>query len=154
VSAALDDVDRQILDLLRRNARQSAAEVAKHVSLTGSAVRRRISALEQSGVIAGYTVAIDHDKLDASVEAYVELTLDGAADVHEFLHDAIKRPEVREAMTIAGDLDALLRVRVRTTPELRKLVMDLRRSGPVRGSKTRIVIGRWWHGAQQEDPQD
>jgi Lrp/AsnC family leucine-responsive transcriptional regulator len=142
-----DDVDQEILDLLRRNARLSAAEIARRVNLTDSAVRRRISNLEKDGTIAGYTIAVDHDKVGPTVEAYIELVFAGNTNVHTFLREAIKRPEVREAMTITGEADALLRVRVKQLPELRNLVMDLRTSGPVQGSNTRVVMGRWWHGA-------
>jgi Lrp/AsnC family transcriptional regulator, leucine-responsive regulatory protein len=143
----VDDVDRRILDCLRMNARESAADIAKRVNLTPSAVRRRIAGLEKAGVITGYTVAINHDLVGASVEAYIELSFAGNADVHSILADAMRRPQVREAMTIAGDLDALLRVRVRNLAELREIVMALRTSGPVTGSRTRVVLGRWWHGS-------
>lgn len=147
----LDDIDRQILDRLRRNAREPASKIASHVGLTASAVRRRIARLETSGVIDGYTVAINHDRIGASTEAYVELTFAGDADVHEILRDAIRRPEVREAMTIAGDPDALVRLRVKDLADLRRAVMELRTSGQVTGSKTRIVLGRWWHGSAHTD---
>jgi DNA-binding Lrp family transcriptional regulator len=145
-----DDVDRLILDRLRENAREPAAAIADHVNLDPSAVRRRIAAMEKSGVIVGYRVAIDHDRLDTSVEAYVELSFPGEVDVHAVLADAIERPEVREAMTIAGDPDALVRLRVRNLQELREVVRDLRAELGVTGSRTKIVIGRWWHGSAQE----
>ncbi len=146
----VDDIDRRILDCLRTNARASAADIASRVNLTDSAVRRRIASLEKSGVITGYTVAINHDLVGGSVEAYIELSFAGNADVHAILAEAMRRPQVREAMTIAGDLDALLRVRVRNLAELREIVMALRTSGPVTGSRTRIVLGRWWHGSIKE----
>jgi Lrp/AsnC family leucine-responsive transcriptional regulator len=125
----------------------SSAAIASHVDLTASAVRRRIARLESSGVIDRYTIGINHDKIGASVEAYVELSFGGNADVHEILKTAMRRKEVREAMTIAGDLDALVRLRVRDLPELRKAVTRLRASEQVTSSKTRVVVGRWWHGS-------
>jgi Lrp/AsnC family leucine-responsive transcriptional regulator len=144
----LDEIDRSILDRLRVNARERSEAIGKHVNLTASAVRRRIARLEQRRVISGYTVAIDHDRLgSSSIEAYIELSFVGNADVHAILQDAIGRPEVREAMTIAGDTDALLRVRVGDLAQLRQVITELRTSGPVTGSKTRIVLGRWWHGS-------
>jgi DNA-binding Lrp family transcriptional regulator len=149
----LDDIDLAILERLRRNAREPAAAIAKHVNLTAGAVGRRITRLEKRGVISGYTIAINHDMIGSTIEAYIELTFVGNADVHAILADAIERPEVREAMTIDGDTDALLRVRVRNMKELRQAIMDLRTSGPVTGSKTRIVLGRWWHGSAARRPQ-
>lgn len=146
----LDAIDQQILDRLRRNAREPAATIARHVGLTASAVRRRIARLEESGVINRYTIALNHDRLGSSIEAYVELTFNAEADVQEFLEKATRQPEVREAMTLAGEADALVRVRVGELKDLRDLVIGLRRSGDVTDSKIRIVLGRFWHGSVQQ----
>jgi len=55
--------------------------------------------------------------------------------------------EVREAMMLAGETDALLRVRADDLKSLRQIVMALRKSGPVTRTVTRIVLERWWHGS-------
>jgi Lrp/AsnC family leucine-responsive transcriptional regulator len=147
----LDDIDRLILDRLRQNARESASSIARRVNLTPSAVRRRIARLERTGVIDRYTVSIKHDELGASIEAFVELSFAGDADVHTILKNVMQRREVREAMTITGETDALVRVRVRDLAHLRQVVMDLRTSGPVVACQTRVIIGRWWHGSTRPD---
>ena len=143
----LDDSDREILKCLRANAREPSAAIAQRVNLSAAAVRRRIARLEEIGVISGYTVAINNDLLGSSIEAYVELSFAGDADVHAILEKAMERPEVREAMTMAGDPDALLRVRVNNVTQLREIVIQLRTSGPILRSRTMIVLGRWWHGS-------
>jgi Lrp/AsnC family leucine-responsive transcriptional regulator len=152
--APLDDIDQRILDRLRENARESAAAIGRHVNLTAGAVRRRIARLERCGVIDRYTIAINHDKLGSSIEAYVELSFTGDANVdahvHTILKNAMKRPEVREAMMITGETDALVGIRVRDVPHLRQVVMDLRTSGQVTGCNTRVILRRWWHGAASE----
>jgi DNA-binding Lrp family transcriptional regulator len=150
----LDDIDRLILDRLRQNARESASSIAKRVNLTASAVRRRIARLERSGVIDRYTVSIKHDELGASIEAFVELSFAGDVDVHAILEKVMQRPEVREAMTITGETDALVRIRVRDLPHLRQLVMHLRTSGPVLTCQTRVILGRWWHGSARPEERE
>lgn len=141
----LDDIDREILDLLRDNARQSATAIAANVGLTPGAIRRRISNLEQEGVIVHYTVVLDHDKVGPSVEAYVELSFSGSADVQAILEGAISLPEVREASTLAGDPDALVRLRVDDADHLRDTVIKLRQMKHVTGSKTLFALGRMRH---------
>lgn len=143
----LDDTDFAILDRLKLDGRESATSIASHVNLSPAAVQRRIDRLEKTGVIKGYTVAVNSDKIESSVDAYIELSFDGRTDVTAALGEMIKRSEVREAITIAGDPDALLRVRVRTTAELGRLAMDLRKHEQVLGTKIRVVVGRWWHGS-------
>ena len=141
----LDDIDRRILELLGENARQSATAISSHVALTPGAVRRRIAKLDEEGVIARYTVVLDHDKVGPSVEAYVELSFSGSADVQAILEEAVSWPEVREASTLAGDPDALVRLRVDDADHLRDTVIKLRQLKHVTGSKTLFALGRMRH---------
>ena len=57
---ALDAIDRNILRLLRLDARMSNASLAAEVGLSPSACLRRIRLMEQGGVIRGYTALVDH----------------------------------------------------------------------------------------------
>lgn len=142
---ALDDVNREILQFLRDNARQTATAIAARIDLTPGAIRRRIAKLEQEGIVDHYTVVLDHDKVGPSVEAYVELSFSGSADVQAILERAVAWPEVREASTLAGDPDALIRLRVEDADHLRDTVMKLRRIKHVTGSKTLFALGRMRH---------
>jgi Lrp/AsnC family leucine-responsive transcriptional regulator len=147
---ALDEIDRKILELLRDNARRSATSMATHVGLTPGAIRRRIANLEEEGVIDHYTVVLDHDKVGPSVEAYVELSFSGSADVQAILERAISWPEVREASTLAGDPDALVRLRVDDADHLRDTVIKLRQMQHVTGSKTLFALGRMRHVSERQ----
>ncbi len=139
----VDEVDQAIIDLLREDARRPVSEIAERVNLSPAPVKRRIDRLEGLGVIAGYTVVLDHQKVGPSIEAYTELRFSGDTDVDEILHSAAGLPEVLEVLAIAGDPDALVRMRVEDVDHLQKVVNDLRRSGKVTGTKTLIVLGRW-----------
>jgi DNA-binding Lrp family transcriptional regulator len=147
----LDDVDHTILRHLQDDARQPATEIAKHLEITAGAVRRRIERLEERGVINHYTVVLNHAKVRPSVEAYLELTFEGEADVPAFLARAVKRPEIREASTIAGNPDAVVRLRVDSLEHLRETVTELRRMGPVTGSKTLVALDRYRHVSERDD---
>lgn len=149
VSIALDDIDHDILGLLRNNARQSATAIAERVGLTPGAVRRRIANLEKDGIIDHYTVVLDHDKVGPSVEAYVELSFSGSADVQAILEKAVTWQEVREASTLAGDPDALVRLRVKDADHLRDTVIKLRQLKHVTGSKTLFALGRMRHVSEK-----
>ena len=59
-----NDIDSQILRLLAEDSRQSYRELAKQLNISHVSVSSRVKALEESGVIRGYTCVIDHDKLD------------------------------------------------------------------------------------------
>ena len=140
---AIDDTDRAILDLLREDARRTVSDIAEHVNLSPAPVKRRIDRLERIGVIAGYTVVLDHGKVGPSIEAYTELRFAGDTDVDDILNSASELPEVLEVFAIAGDPDALIRMRVEDIEHLQRVVNELRRSGNVTGTKTLIVLGHW-----------
>jgi Lrp/AsnC family leucine-responsive transcriptional regulator len=139
----LDELDQQIIDLLSEDARRTITDIAAHVNLSPAPVKRRIDRLEQLGVITGYTVSVDHTLIGPSIEAFTELRLAGDADVDEILASLKELPEIREVFTMAGDPDALLRIRVNDVEHLKAVVNRLRRTGRVTGTKTLMVLDRW-----------
>lgn len=148
----IDDSDHAILDCLRADAHRPVAAIAKEVSLSEAAVRRRITRLNNIGVITGYTIGVNYDLMGSFIEAYIQLSFAGRTNVHKILEKFMARPEVREAVTLAGKPDAMLRVRIKNTADLRDIVMDLRESGPVSDTTTLVVMGRHWHGSVRRKP--
>ena len=139
----LDELDQQIIDLLRDDARRTITDIATRVNLSPAPVKRRIDRLEQLGVITGYTVSVDHALIGPSIDAFTELRFAGDADIDEILAAVEEIPEIREVFTMAGDPDALLRIRVDDVEHLKAVVNRLRRTGRVTGTKTLMVLDRW-----------
>jgi Lrp/AsnC family leucine-responsive transcriptional regulator len=137
----IDGTDREILELLRRDARRTLSDIGTRVSLSAPAVRRRIDRLEELGVITGYTVRVDHAKLGRPVEAFTELRFAGNTKVADISGVADGLREVDAVYTIAGDPDALVHLRVRDVDDLARVIDALRRSGRIVGTKTLIVLG-------------
>ena len=95
----LDDIDRRILAILRRNARAPIADIAREVGLSAAPVSRRIERMEAARVIRGYAAIID-DSAAGSLEAFTEVRLLGSTDTGE-LGEIVRRvPEVQEFFTI------------------------------------------------------
>lgn len=141
-TANVDQVDRQILEILRRAARTPVSDIARAVRLSPAPVARRIERLEQAGVIRGYTALID-DQKSGSLEAFTEIRLSGDTETGD-LADIVKNfPEVQDFFTIAGDPDALVRLRVDDVDHLQRVVNAMRRTGKITGTKTLIVMYSW-----------
>jgi Lrp/AsnC family leucine-responsive transcriptional regulator len=137
----VDDTDVEIIDLLRRDARRTLADIAAHVTLSSPAVKRRIDRLERDGVITGYTVLVDHARLGQPLQAFTELRFAGNSRVDEIAGIARGIPEVQTVFTTAGDPDALAWIRVKDVDDLKRVIDLLRRSGRVTGTKTLMVLG-------------
>ena len=103
----LDPIDHHIIELLSHNARRTMADIGEQVSLSASAVTRRIERLERTGVIAGYTVVVDHRKAGRPIQAFTEVRFAGTADLQEIKETAMQLSEVQAVFTTAGDPDAL-----------------------------------------------
>ena len=141
--AILDATDHAILDLLRENARRPLREVADAVGLTVAPVQRRIARLEKLGVIERYTVQINHGRIAAGIEAVTELNFSNDLDLAQIMEFVAGVPEVEEVLTLAGDPDALVWIRVLDIADLTRVIDLLRRSGRVTSTKTLMVLDTW-----------
>ncbi|MCW3014883.1 MAG: Lrp/AsnC family transcriptional regulator, partial [Solirubrobacterales bacterium] len=101
----VDGTDLEIIDMLVRDGRGTLAEIGAAVSLSAPAVKRRISRLEETGVITGFTAVLDHEKLGRSIEAFTELRFAGKTKVADIAGIARDLPEVEAVYTTAGDPD-------------------------------------------------
>lgn len=106
---------------------------------------RRISKLEESGVIRGYVALIDEGRAGA-LEAFTEVRLYGSTETSELEAMFKEVPEAQQYFTIAGDPDALIHFRVKDVDDLQRVVNDLRRTCRLAGSKTLIVMAPWHPG--------
>src|SRR5688572_24060465 len=73
----MDDVDRQIVALLREDARRSYQSIGARVSLSAPAVKRRVDRLESAGVIRGYSAQVDAGRFGWETHAFVALYCEG-----------------------------------------------------------------------------
>lgn len=111
----LDEVDRKILSVLQHDATLSLDEVAARVGASKTPVWNRIRKLREAGVIKAEVAILDADSL--GLEACFFVLVRTAEHDHDwaarFLNAVRARPEVLEAHRLAGDIDYILKVRVR-----------------------------------------
>lgn len=108
----IDQTDRRILHELQNDGRLSWVELARRVNLSAAACQRRVQALENDGVISGYSARIDPAALGYEVEAYVSVNVE-RQDIEsaQRFRVAIRRyPEVQTCHKMSGEVDYLLRV--------------------------------------------
>ena len=71
--SGLDDIDRRLVELLIHNARMSYSDLGQAVGLSRVAVKARVRALEERGVIEEYTTIVNPQKISGAVSCYFEL---------------------------------------------------------------------------------
>ena len=115
MSIRLDSTDRKILAELQRDAGQSLDEIAKQVGSSKTPVWNRIRKMREAGIMGPQTVILDAEALGFEACFFVLIrTSEHEADWQAaFLKALQNRPEVQEAHRLAGDIDYILKVRVR-----------------------------------------
>lgn len=73
----MSDTDRQLIALLRDNARMSVTELAQRLRVSRATVQNRIHKLEQSGVIIGYTVRLKPEAEGHRIRAWMNIAVEG-----------------------------------------------------------------------------
>ncbi|MEA2304573.1 MAG: hypothetical protein QOH43_1853 [Solirubrobacteraceae bacterium] len=138
----MDDTDRKILALLTDDARRTYDDVARRVSLSAPAVKRRVDRLRSDGTLRGFTAVVDHAALGYATEALVELFYGTGIQLAEVAASLRARPEVVEAWSVTGEADAIARVRTRDNADLERLIIDLQRDGAVVRTRSQVVLSR------------
>lgn len=121
--SALDTIDRNILRLLRVDARTSNAKLATEVGLSPSACLRRIKIMEKAGVIRGYTTLVDTVNADATIAVIINITLERQTEdyLDRFEAAVRKYPEIKECYLMTGGSDYMLRVDVANAGEFERI---------------------------------
>ncbi|EAQ11286.1 MULTISPECIES: Lrp/AsnC family transcriptional regulator [Maritimibacter] len=111
----LDDIDRKILSELQADASQSLDVIAGKVGSSKTPVWNRIRKMREAGVIGAQTVIVDAEKLgfEACFFVLIRTSEHEAHWQEKFLATLKARPEVMEAHRLAGEIDYILKVRVR-----------------------------------------
>lgn len=133
---SLDELGWRILCELQQNARISFSELGRRVGLTPPAVAERVRRLEDAGVITGYYVALDMEKLGRPLLAIVRLAPRGAL-ASQVKQAVAEMPEVLECHHITGDDCYVLKVAVASVHALEELLEQLLRYG---STTTSVVI--------------
>ena len=110
--SALDEIDQRILHLLQQDSRISNVDLADRVGLSPSSCWRRVKALEDSGIIRHYTVALDDEKqgLGFGAIVHVHLTRHDPDQLDAFIRAVRNRPEIRACHATTGQADYHLHV--------------------------------------------
>lgn len=140
LSRPLDDVDRNILALLRGNAKLTFNELGAQVGLSSTAVKRRVDRLQRDQVIVGYGARIDPRALGEGIEALIEVYCADRTAPADVGSSLLGLAQVVSAFTVSGEADAVVRARVESIADLERFVERLRRDPNVVRTKTLIVL--------------
>lgn len=115
MNETIDATDIRILRSLIQDAKRSNKEIGEEVHLTGQAVGARIRKMQDLGVIEGYTVKWNPDRLGLGLQAFVTVFLNSGDRHTAFRAFAAPREDIVEVHRVSGEGRYLMQVRTGTT---------------------------------------
>jgi Lrp/AsnC family leucine-responsive transcriptional regulator len=132
----IDEMDVQILNLLKMNARMSLKEISGEVHLTTPALSARIEKLERAGFIKGYHADIDLEKIGYKIKAFIMISV-LPEDQRKFYDFIQKEDCILECCHITGPFSMLLKVVFPSTSDLDTFIGQLQEFGR---TETQVVF--------------
>lgn len=135
----LDALDRQLLGLLRANARTSVAELARTAGVTRTTVTKRLDRMERRGVIRGYTVLLAGSAEPEQVRAVCQLAVEGRS-AEEVVASLRAIPAVTGLHSTNGEWDLVAELTCDQLSDIDMALALIRRIDGVRSSETSILL--------------
>lgn len=135
----MDDTDRQLLSLLRDNARMPVVELASRLRLARATVQNRIGKLEREGTIVGYTVRLKPQAEGHRIRAITSIEIEGHHG------DAVRRalrghPNVVALHTTNGRWDMMAELQTDSLEAFDTLLNAIRSIPGISNTETSILL--------------
>ena len=136
----MDDTDKEIIEILKQDGRATYSDIGKRVGLSEGAVRKRIKALVESGVIRRFTVKVG---LTEGAEAIALLSVDPSLPTSEVSKALRKYSNVETVYEITGEYDIAVTISGLNIAEVNECLERIRRLEGVANTNTMIVLRSW-----------
>lgn len=135
---ALDRIDKEILEILMKDARLSARQIAIKLKMSTVTIITRIKKLEKEKIIRGYTALIDHEKIGYDLTAVIEII--AKKNILGIEEKLAKIENVCGVYDITGQTDIVIIAKFRGRNELSTFVKSLSSMENVENTITHIVL--------------
>ena len=136
---SVEDIDLNILGILSENSRENFNQIALKLGNSPVTIKKHVEDMEQKGIIKGYGIEIDFEKLGYDIIATIEITV-SKGKMFEVENDIAENPNVFGVYDITGDYDALVFARFKTRTELSAMIKKLHSSPYVERTNTHIIL--------------
>ncbi len=135
----MDEIDRNLITALRRNARASITELAGNLDVTRATIRARIEKLVDSGEIVGFTAVVKGDAFELPVRGVMLISVEGKG-TGRIISQLDGMPAVQAIHTTNGKWDLIVELGTQTLPELDAILNEIRLINGVMNSETNLYL--------------
>lgn len=138
----LDDIDRGILEILRKDARTPFTEVGRVLGISDATVHLRLKKMMEKGVIKRYTLEVDEEALGRKVYGFVLINVNPSS-LREVASQLVQNKKVTAVYEIHGPNDLIVKVIAATIEEMRDLMLEIREIPSVTTSELITILKVW-----------
>jgi DNA-binding Lrp family transcriptional regulator len=142
----MDNLDQQLIALLRNNARTSVATLAHKLKVSRGTVTNRITRLENEGVIVGYTVQLRPDSQPNEIRAWMSIVVAGN-ETRSVIASLLGEPGVASLHDTNGRWDLLAELRAENLTELSDVLERIRLIRSIQATETSIHLATYRSGS-------
>lgn len=136
----LDDIDIKILKALQEKGRTKRNQLAEQVGLSVPSVSERLNKLEERGIIEGYYAKVNKQSFGLDIMAYILVVMDSSKHYKSLISHVDKMPQILECHSVLGEGSHLLKVVVKNTQALEKLLSEIQTWLGVTATKTTFIL--------------
>jgi Lrp/AsnC family transcriptional regulator for asnA, asnC and gidA len=135
----LDDIDKEILKILQENAKTSYRVIQEKLNISIGTIHNRIAKLEKNGIIEGYTLKLNTEKLGYKLTFLIRIQIDGKHTA-EILDQISKIPEVCSVFHTTGEQSAALICRFKEAEDVHQFIRVLNETEYVTKTISNMVL--------------
>jgi DNA-binding Lrp family transcriptional regulator len=135
----LDDLYRRILKELLRDSRRSYRELARRLNVAVTTIINRIQRMEESGIITGYPISVDYEKLGYELTVLTEISV-SKGKLLEMEKEIAKMPCVCAVYDVTGVADGMVIAKFKTRKELSDFTKGLLSMPFIERTNTHVVL--------------
>jgi len=138
----MDDLDENIIEVLKKDSRRPFVEVAEHLQVSEGTIRSRVRKMMDDGVIKGFTIKTS----SRNVKAMVEIRVDVNTDTDAVAKTLAAQDGVTEVYEVTGDQDIIAIVDVESSQQLNDIIERVRRYDNILSTRTRLILKEHFGG--------
>ncbi len=142
----IDAKDLRILSILQDNSRTTASEIAESVGMSVPAVTERVKKLSESDIIQKFSIKLNAKLLGFDLSAFIAVVSSSSDQYEAIIQESNNNPSILECHSVTGQGSHLLKVRVKNSSELEKLLRDIQSWPGVIRTQTSVVMSTYKEG--------
>lgn len=136
----LDDLDIKILNILQENGRTKRSQIADEISMSIPSVSERLHKMEEKDIIQGYFAKVNRKKFGYDIMVFILINMESSKHFKTLISKVEKIPEILECHSILGDASHILKVIVKNSESLERLLGDIQSWPGVINTKTYFIL--------------